>query len=207
MAAGEMVESAINAIVKDVSDMDLVLEQGRDNSYRRQMSYIEKVRLAGHIFKIIPNFEKAQKQVALALSVHPTDVSRLKVISEKIHNDIIESIGLAPNIGRNRWQNLADLVTQTAHLKTARRFIQDKSFKDLTSSDNRFLHLVKEIEGKPASSKTRALMADNTKLGNLARKTKRSDIQLPDKAFAEFVANKLPELYEAYRKKPEWSGG
>ena len=192
MAAMALDEAYINATVKDLDDNELVMAQGRDNSYRRDPTYIERVRLAGHIFKFISNYDQAKKQVGKALSIDETEVSRLKVISEKIPNDIIESIGPAPKIGRKRWQDLADLLAHSAHLKTARHIIQDTSFEDLVSSDERFLHLAKAIEAKPARPKPTILMSGNTTLGKLAPKANHSDIQLPDHAFAEFVADKVP---------------
>ncbi|WP_119309844.1 plasmid partitioning protein RepB [Cohaesibacter haloalkalitolerans] len=204
MAARGMAETYIKGIVKDLDDIDLLMEQGRENSYRRDATYIEKVRLAGHLFKMVPKYEQANARVMSALSVDTTEASRLKVISEKIPNDIIERVGCAPKIGRPRWQNLADLLAQPENLDNARQIIEGKSFSDIASSDERFSHLIKEIEAKPALPIPTTVMSGNTKLATLTHKAIRSDIQMPDRAFAEFVARKLPELYETFKREPEW---
>ncbi|TLP44104.1 plasmid partitioning protein RepB [Cohaesibacter sp. CAU 1516] len=205
MAARGMAETCIKGIVKDLNDIDLLMEQGRENSYRREATYIEKVRLAGHIFKMIPNYEHAKSQVMSALSVDKTEASRLKVIGEKIPDDIIESIGPAPRIGRPRWKDLADLLVQPEHLDNAREIIEGKSFKDIASSDERISHLIKEIEAKPALPPSDVVTLDNTKLATLTHKDKRSVMQMPDQSFAIFVSKKLPELYETFKKEPEWN--
>ncbi|WP_373237221.1 plasmid partitioning protein RepB C-terminal domain-containing protein [Cohaesibacter celericrescens] len=119
-------------------------------------------------------------------------------------DDIIESVGPAPKIGRPRWQNLADLLAQPVHLDNARQIIEGKSFTDIASSDERFSRLIKEVEAKPVLPIPTTVMSDNTKLATLAHKAKRSEIQMPDRAFAEFVGRKLPELYETFKKEPEW---
>nr|WP_321455848.1 plasmid partitioning protein RepB [uncultured Cohaesibacter sp.] len=203
MAARGMADTYIKGIVKDLDDIDLLMEQGRENSYRRDATYIEKVRLAGHLFKMVHNYEQANARVMSALSVDKTEASRLKVVGEKIPDDIIESIGPAPKIGRPRWKDLADLLVQPEHLDNAREIIEGSSFKNIASSDERISHLIKEIEAKPALPPSFDVTSDNTKLATLAHKDKHSVMQMPDRAFAEFVARKLPELYETFKKEPE----
>ncbi|WP_373237209.1 ParB/RepB/Spo0J family partition protein [Cohaesibacter celericrescens] len=75
MAARGMAETYIKGIVKDLDDIALLMEQGRENSYRRDATYIEKVRLAGHLFKMVPNYEQANARVMSALSVDTTEAS------------------------------------------------------------------------------------------------------------------------------------
>nr|WP_321443460.1 plasmid partitioning protein RepB [uncultured Cohaesibacter sp.] len=204
IAAKDRAEQSIKAIIKDHDNITLLMVQGRENSYRRDATYIEKVRFAEHLFKLVPNYAEATARVMSALSVDKTEASRLKVISEKIPDDIINSIGAAPKIGRPRWQHLADLLVQTKHLDNARQIVGGKSFLDLASSDERLAHLINEMEAKPALPEPPTVMADNTKLATLVSKANRVDIQMPDRTFAEFVARKLPELYETFKSESEW---
>ncbi|WP_114011760.1 ParB/RepB/Spo0J family partition protein [Cohaesibacter intestini] len=200
MAAKEMAEPLIKCIVKDVDDIGIMMVQGREISLRKDASYIERVRLAGHLFKTLSNYTEARARVMDALSIGETEASRLKVISEKIPNDIIESIGRAPKVGRGRWNRFAKSLTQPERLEKTRKILRDKSFSDIASTCERFVHLEKEILANADLDKPINLKVGNTTIGVLAHKKKRSDLQIPNQDFAEFVADKLPELFEAFNK-------
>lgn len=96
----------VKALIRDLDDRELVLAQGQENTARRDLSFIEKVNFARQM-------EAAgydRKVICDALSVDKTLISRMLSIAARVPVEVIEVIGSAPNVGRDRWSALADLI-------------------------------------------------------------------------------------------------
>lgn len=94
----------VKALVRDLDDQELVLAQGQENTARRDLSFIEKVNFARQM--VAAGYKR--KVICDALTVDKTLISRMISIAERIPTEVIEAIGAAPNIGRDRWSALAD---------------------------------------------------------------------------------------------------
>lgn len=94
----------VKALVRDLDDQELVLAQGQENTARRDLSFIEKVNFARQM--VAAGYKR--KVICDALTVDKTLISRMISIAERIPTEVIEAIGSAPNIGRDRWSALAD---------------------------------------------------------------------------------------------------
>ncbi len=145
-AARELGRS-VRAIVKTLSDQDLVVAQGVENSARQDLSFIERaifaMRLedAGHDRPVIQE----------ALSIDRAEVSKLLSVARSMPGDLVTAIGRAPKAGRGRWQLLARVLQEPDMLKQARAAISRKGFERL-DSDQRFLAI---LELASASAKRR----------------------------------------------------
>lgn len=96
----------VKALIRDLDDRALVMAQGQENTARRDLSFIEKVNFARQM-------EEAgydRKVICDAISVDKTLISRMLSIAAKVPREVIEAIGAAPSVGRDRWQALADLI-------------------------------------------------------------------------------------------------
>lgn len=96
----------VKALVRDLDDRELVLAQGQENTARRDLSFIEKANFARQM-------EQAgydRKIICDALSVDKTLLSRMLSIADRVPTALIEHIGTAPSVGRDRWLALADLI-------------------------------------------------------------------------------------------------
>lgn len=96
----------VKALVRDLDDRELVLAQGQENTARRDLSFIEKANFARQM-------EQAgydRKIICDALSVDKTLLSRMLSIAERVPTALIEHIGAAPSVGRDRWLALADQI-------------------------------------------------------------------------------------------------
>lgn len=96
----------VKALVRDLDDRALVLAQGQENTARRDLSFIEKVNFA----RQLQDAGYDRKVICDALSVDKTLASRMLSVAGRLPPALIEAIGAAPSVGRDRWLALADLV-------------------------------------------------------------------------------------------------
>ena len=99
----------VKALIRALDDRELVLAQGQENTARRDLSFIEKVNFARQM-------EEAgydRKVICDALSIDKTLISRMMAIAAGVPPVVIETIGAAPAVGRDRWAAVADLIAQT----------------------------------------------------------------------------------------------
>ena len=99
----------VKALIRDLDDRELVLAQGQENTARRDLSFIEKVNFARQMEE--GGYDR--KVICDALSVDKTLISRMLSIAARVPLEVIEAIGAAPAVGRDRWQTLADLIEET----------------------------------------------------------------------------------------------
>jgi ParB family transcriptional regulator, chromosome partitioning protein len=192
-AAGRLVK----ATVRPLSDDELVVAQGQENSARKDLSYIEKALYAVQLEA--RGFSRAT--IMAALIVDKAALSHLVSTAQRIPDDIIRAIGAAPKAGRDRWVKLASRLESTNHAKKARQILQGELAN--LPSDERFSKLFellasdrvqapaptiwKSIDGKPAAS----YREDGRAL------TLTFDKKIaPD--FGSFVLAKLPDLYSSF---------
>lgn len=123
----------VKALVRPLSDADLVIAQGKENAERRNLSFIERATFAAHLEK--QGFERAVIQSALA--VHPAEMTRLLTIAREIPKSFIAAIGPAPRAGRPRWMELATLLADASARAQLATIIEEPAFQKV-GSDTRF---------------------------------------------------------------------
>jgi ParB family chromosome partitioning protein len=96
----------VKALIRDLDDQELVIAQGQENTARRDLSFIEKVNFA----RQMEAAGYSRKVICDALSVDKTLISRMISIADRIPTAVIEAIGSAHGIGRDRWLDLAGLI-------------------------------------------------------------------------------------------------
>ena len=96
----------VKAIVRQLSDQELVVAQGKENAERRNLSFIERALFAAALEQ--KGFNRAT--VNAALGVQTSEMTRLLAVAGSVPADIIATIGPAPKAGRPRWMELAKLL-------------------------------------------------------------------------------------------------
>lgn len=194
----------VRAYVRVLSDEDLVVAQGIENSAREDLSFIERAVFAVRLED--KGFKRAVVQAAL--SIDRAEASKLIAVGKGVPSDIVESIGRAPRIGRGRWQALVDSLQQDGAAQRVRAALRLERARSKTS-DERFV-LALAAASKVASSEhsvTASVVAksvDGEEIGKLTHTTRHCQIQIDRErngAFAEFVMRKLPDLYAAYTEE------
>ncbi|MHC0054665.1 plasmid partitioning protein RepB [Actibacterium sp. D379-3] len=99
----------VKAMVRNLDDRELVMAQGQENSARKDLTFIEKANFA----RQMRDAGYDRKVICDALHVDKTLISRMISVTDRIPMDLIEVIGAAPSVGRDRWLALADLLEVT----------------------------------------------------------------------------------------------
>jgi ParB family chromosome partitioning protein len=140
-------QRTVKAIVRPLTDAELVVAQGKENAERRNLSFIERAMFASHLEQ--RGFERAIIQSALA--VHRTELTRFLTVVDSIPTDIITAIGPSPRAGRPRWMELAKLLEGQDGRKIIATLITQPSFQR-SSSDARFDMAIDKLRVRPAGN-------------------------------------------------------
>ncbi len=100
----------VRAVVKALTDAQLVVAQGQENSARKDLSYIERALFAMRLSD--RGFDREVIMAALGLS--KSHLSTLLSVGRRIPVPLIEAIGPAPKAGEPRWSALAERLEQDA---------------------------------------------------------------------------------------------
>ena len=106
LRAAARVGKPVQAIVRDLTDVQLVLAQGKENTERRDLSFIERAFFARNLVE--RGFDRGLVQDALSLD--KAEMSRFLQVAAAVPAPIVRAIGPAPKIGRPRWVRLAELL-------------------------------------------------------------------------------------------------
>ena len=189
---------SVKALVRPLSDSDLVIAQGKENAERRNLSFIERATFAAHLEK--QGFERAVIQSALA--VHPAEMTRLLTIAREIPKTFIAAIGPAPRAGRPRWMELAGLLANGNAKEHLAKIIEEPAFRKV-GSDTRFDLALTRLRSTKAPTDAPFIFRDATgRAIGTAEPTTAGFRLLFDLKLApgldEYLLKTLPELITAY---------
>jgi ParB family chromosome partitioning protein len=133
LAAAAELSVPVRAIVRRLTDAELVVAQGKENAERRNLSFIERALFAAELEA--RGFDRATLHAALA--AHPAEVSRYLTVARSVPRWLVRAIGPAPRAGRPRWIDLAELVA-TEEAREAVAAITEQAGFQSAPSDRRF---------------------------------------------------------------------
>ncbi|UXT61147.1 plasmid partitioning protein RepB (plasmid) [Agrobacterium fabrum] len=200
-AAGTKVKAA----VRSLSDDELVLAQGQENSARQDLSFIERALYAAELEA--GGFQRPV--IMAALAVDKSNLSRLIQAAKQLPADIIRLIGAAPKTGRDRWYELSARLSQDGAPETARTLLSDDAVKSL-NSDERFARVFEAVTPKKTkAAKTEAEVwkaEDGTKAARYKQDKRTLTLMIDKKAapeFAEYLMSALPEIYASFKRSKQ----
>jgi ParB family transcriptional regulator, chromosome partitioning protein len=193
----------VKAIIRDLSDENLVIAQGLENAPREDLSFIERAIFAMHI----EDAGHSRSVIQDALSVDRAEASKLLAVARAIPSEIAQAIGKAPKVGRGRWQALAELFKDGAAEKRVHAAIAELRFRD-SPSDARFLAVFAAAERKEQSRTAASrehrraiLSASGQKIGQARlgdRELKLTVDKAAPSAFVDFLIEQIPALFDAF---------
>ena len=199
----------VRAVVKDMDDVAHVLAQGQENTARADLSFIEKALFAKNLMDLGQDKDVIQQ----ALTIDGTLLSRMLSVATTVPGHVIEAIGPAKQIGRDRWEDLKKLMAEKTNLKVADRILGTEGFDQL-DSDTKFeiLHskvaeagrVPKRRGTKAASAKRTWTAGDGRIKGVIGRSGRAYNISLTSKdsaAFGKFLSENLDQLYADFLSK------
>jgi ParB family chromosome partitioning protein len=190
----------VRAIVRELTDEQLIVAQGKENTDRRDLSFIERALFAARLED--RNF--ARTAVMAALSLQKGNLSTMISVVREIPEELILAIGPAPKIGRPRWEQLAQLA-KNADTKW-REVISDPAFAG-APTDSRFERVLKALSRQPDKATARIINSDDgEQLARVEQSKGRIHLtidsrQAPD--FGAYLVDHLPEIYAAFRRRPD----
>jgi ParB family chromosome partitioning protein len=191
----------IRCLVKPLSDRELVIAQGQENSARAALSFIERARFAQALDQRLYR----RDVICQALTTDKGTVSRMLVVCRRLPTDVIEAVGPAPAAGRERWTKLANAFARRAAERPIDPLLGAARFTE-ASSDERFTMLYKHLTAAtplPHAVHERRHHALRFGLSvATATVTDRAFILRLDRAvghgFGAFLVTRLEGLYEDY---------
>ncbi|MCR8550566.1 plasmid partitioning protein RepB [Salipiger sp. P9] len=186
----------VKAIVRDLSDHDLVVAQGQENSARRDLTFIEKANFARQMRD--EGFER--KVICDALHIDKTVISRMLSVADTVPLVLIEAIGPAPAAGRDRWRKLADGLGPSG--KSPARVAALLSGEN---SDARFEEALQLITRKPAKSPAPVAQELRGSAGRIGqakksgRKTTLTFDATEAQGFEDWLIENISELHRNWR--------
>jgi ParB family chromosome partitioning protein len=124
----------VKAMVKALTDDQLVVAQGQENQSRLDLSYIERAIFAARL-----EARKFPRDVICsALNVDKTEISRMISVATVLPDDLVEFIGPAQKTGRRKWMDLAKNVAQLNWKSEKGRIFETCREGDVVDSDQRF---------------------------------------------------------------------
>lgn len=188
----------VRAVVRDLSDEELVIAQGQENSGRTDLTFIERARFASRL----EDRKFSRETIMAALNVDKTALSRLISIVTRVPASLIEAIGPAPSIGRVRWQELSELMEQDDKRQRALAFVTEPTFQAF-ASDERFEALAAALRSQVSRTHAETWAAhDGTHAAKILRSGKKVTLTFDDRVaprFGDFVRERLQNLYDEYK--------
>lgn len=191
----------VRAIVRELSDTELVLAQGKENTERRDLSFIERAFFAHALIE--RGFERGVVQEALSL--HKAEMTRYLQVAEAVPHRIARAIGPAPKIGRPRWMAIAELLKGDAAQVKANDEIMSERFRTAAGSDVRFNLLFTRLQRKSSvkAGQPREIHDGQGRAVALVSVAKgKARVEFVDKigdGFEDFLGKELPKLLERFR--------
>lgn len=194
----------VRAVVKTIDDRTHVIAQGQENSARANLSFVERALFA----RRLDDLGYDREVIGAALAANAASISKMMSVTERIPADVVQAIGAAPGVGRERWVELSLLAGRAASAARVAEIVGQEAFGAL-GSDERFAFLYKALnksarpvrKAEPAQQKTRWQPADKAVQADIKASGKAFSISLKAKnaaRFGAFLSQNLDGLYERF---------
>ncbi|OWO94820.1 plasmid partitioning protein RepB [Rhizobium esperanzae] len=193
----------VRAVVKAIDDRTHVIAQGQENSARADLTFIERALFARRLVEL--GYDR--EVVSTALAANAASVSKMLSVMNRISPELVQAIGPAPGVGRERWVELSLLAGKAANAASIAKVLQDDDFHQI-SSDKRFEALyaalnksarpvkktvaARKVTWQPLDKAVQAEMKNDGKAFSLSMKARNAG------RFGEFLSGRLDALYEQF---------
>ncbi len=179
----------VRAVIRPLSDAELVVAQGQENSARTDLSFIERSLFAARLEDA--GFDRPV--IMAALATDKTALSKLIAVARRVPEDIIEAIGPAPKAGRDRWLQLADRLQGEGSQDRARGLLASFAEAELPS-DERFQRVLVRLAQASEPPPTDWIVPQ------VARERGKA-LEIEDSEFRAYLRTRLEDLYREFRNR------
>lgn len=196
----------VKAVVRELTDEQLVVAQGQENNEREDLTFIEKARFAYHL-----NKQFSREIVIAAMSIDKSNLSKMLLLVDALPAELIDAIGAAPGIGRPSWQQLAELIDNGPSPVDVLKYALSNEVQALPSAE-RFKAVIANLKPSRVARGAPEVMSapDGARLAQVTQSKSKLEITIDRKAtpdFAAFVLEQLPALYQAHRARNQRKQG
>lgn len=202
----------VRAVVKHIEDIAHVIAQGQENTARSDLTFVEKSLFA----RKLVSSGMSKDVVKAALTIDNTLLSRMLSVAETIPDNVLDAVGAARGVGRDRWEELKKLVQNPANAERALEFIRTEAFRD-TSEAERFnvllaeLKIAKKAKKQPTSPSVRQFdVAAKTISVTTKSSGKTFTLALTSKdasRFGAYISDQLESLYQTFQRDEQNEAG
>ncbi|MGU3496666.1 plasmid partitioning protein RepB [Xanthobacteraceae bacterium A53D] len=189
----------VKAVVRDLSDEQLIIAQGKENTDRRDLSFIERALFAARLEE--RGFSRAALMAALSLP--KGNLSTMISLARELPEALVTAIGPAPKIGRPRWDQLLGLL-RNGKAKAWSDIVADAAFSHL-GSDARFEFVLKALSQTPSRPSAEIVTtSDDQPLARVERSRTQTRVTIDERhvpEFGSYLVENLSEIYAAFRRR------
>lgn len=199
----------VRAVVRQLDEQAHVISQGQENSARANLSFIERATFADRLEKL----RYSREVIQAALSVDYQTLSKMLTVPNAFGERLIEAIGPAKGVGRDRWLQLRKLIDVPKNKALAEEFTKEPEFTSLGQAE-RFEALFKRLRsGKEKATVKRSENTQPRQVWNakdnavsVSRKATPKAVTLVLSssngiAFGDWITENIESLYETFQQK------
>lgn len=200
LAAAKELGRTVRAVVRSLTDEQLVVSQGQENNSRTDLSFIERSFFAARL----EDRGFSREVIMASLGVDKAALSRMIALIKRLPPELIESVGSSPAFGRLRWAELADLLEEKGKRAKALKLIQDQDFL-AEKSDARFQAVydaLKVMRPKPHTESWKA--SDGARPVRVVESEAKVSLVFDKRVeadFGSFVKERLQALYDEFKTR------
>jgi ParB family chromosome partitioning protein len=198
----------VRAIVMPLTDEQLVVAQGIENTERENLSFIEQALFAVELKKRGFPRETIAKALGRSEEKGLAYISMLTSTASALPEELVRKIGPAPSVGRPKWEKLGSFFEDQklpAKANSAVNGLVASERWQAQSTDERFAAVLRVLDRPVPAEKPRATEVDlgdglsvTTKLTPKA--TQISIPHAPAPGLSAWLLDRLPELVEEFRR-------
>jgi ParB family transcriptional regulator, chromosome partitioning protein len=194
----------VRAVVKEIEEINHIIAQGQENSRRADLTFIERCLLARKLVQM----SQSKDTVKAALTIDDTTLSRMLSVVDTIPSALIEAIGSARGVGRDRWEALKKIVAHPRKAELARQAASSEEFRRLEGAarfDFALARAGKAVRKPSKSASAAASITDEKGIALAQLRASKHDVQLKlskpaGVAFGRFLEQRLPALFAEFRQ-------
>lgn len=195
LAALRAIGRPVKAIVRNLSDEELIVAQGKENLERKDLSFIERALFAAKL----EAHGIDRNALMAALAVHKGNLSTMIAVANSLPEDLIQIIGPAPKVGRPRWEQLSQLL-QKDNAPWRDRVDVERLLR--LDSDARFALVLKSLSPRKSGPLIHPLKSKEglsyAQIEQANGKTKLTIDETLAPEFGNYLITHLPEIYAAF---------
>jgi ParB family chromosome partitioning protein len=193
----------VRAVVKEIEEINHIIAQGQENSRRADLTFIERSLLARKLIEM----SQSKDTIKAALTIDDTTLSRMLSVVETVPSALIEAIGSARGVGRDRWETLKRIVVHPRKAESALQTASSEEFRRLEGAARFDFVLARAGKALRKPSKTVSAAApirDEKGIAFAELRASKHEVQLKlykpaGVEFGRFLEQRLPALFDEFR--------